>query len=184
MIIGIPPINKTINIFSFNLFFIIKMAKKNNNIKVLVKKMHPDSKLPTYSKPGDAAMDVYAHSVKSAENNKDPYMEYDTGIAVKIPEGYVGLIFPRSSISKTPYMLANGVGVVDSGYTGSIKLRYKLDATLIEHGSLGNVEVEYYDIGDRIGQLMILPFPTVELEEVKELPSTERGDGGFGSSGK
>ena len=90
------------------------MAKKNNALDVLIKKLHVDSKLPTYSKPGDAGMDLYAHNIKPSENNRDPYLEYGTGIAVKIPEGYVGLVFPRSSISKTPYILANGVGVIDS----------------------------------------------------------------------
>ena len=160
------------------------MAKKNNTLDVLIKKLHADSKLPTYSKAGDAGMDLYAHNIKPSENNRDPFLEYGTGIAVKIPEGYVGLVFPRSSISKTPYILANSVGVIDSGYLGEIKLRYKIDSTVVEHSQYGNVDVEYYDIGDRIGQLMILPYPTVNLVEVNELPSTERGDGGFGSSGK
>lgn len=162
------------------------MAKKinKNSINVLIKRLYKDSKIPSYSKPGDAGMDIYAHSVKSAENNRDPYIEYGTGIAVKIPDGYVGLLFPRSSISKTPYILANSVGVVDSGYTGEIKLRFKVDSTVMSHSEVGNVNVEYYDIGDKIGQLMVIPFPQVELQEVDELPTTERGEGGFGSTGK
>ena len=161
------------------------MAKsKQQEINVAVKRLFPDAKLPTYSKQGDAAMDLYAHNVKSAENNRDPFLEYGTGIAVKIPDGHVGLIFPRSSISKTPYSLANAVGVVDSNYVGEIKLRYKIDATLIEHAGFGTIDVEYYDIGDRIGQLMIVPIPNITLNEVDELPTTERGAGGFGSSGK
>ena len=160
------------------------MTKKSNLLDVKIKKLFPESKLPVYSKPGDAGMDLFAHSIKPSENNRDPYLEYGTGIAVKIPDGYVGLLFPRSSISKTPYILANSVGIIDSGYTGEIKLRYKIDSTVVEHSQYGNVDVEYYDIGDKIGQLMILPYPTVNLIEVDELPTTERGDGGFGSTGK
>lgn len=160
------------------------MAKKSNELNVKIKKLYEDSKLPLYANEGDACADLFAHSVKSAENNRDPFLEYGTGVAVKIPDGYVGLVFPRSSISKTPYILANGVGVIDSGYLGEIKLRYKIDPTLVEHAQYGNVDVEYYDIGDRIGQLMIIPYPKIKFEEVEELPKTDRGEGGFGSSGK
>jgi dUTP pyrophosphatase len=179
--IGIKPINQ-INIFCLNN---LKMTKKNNNIEVLIKKNYPDAKLPTYSKEGDAAMDLYAHSIKpNVEANRDAYMEYDTGISVKIPEGHVGLLFPRSSISKTPYILANSVGVVDSNYIGAVKLRFKVDATLIQHDLMGNIDLETYSVGDRIGQLMIVPIPTIQLKEITELPDTNRGAGGFGSSGK
>jgi len=83
-------------------------------------------------------------------------------------------LFPRSSVSTTGLHLANSVGVVDSNYRGEVCLRFKRvgwNATL-------------YNIGERVGQIMIVPYPQIELEQVEELSSTNRGDGGFGSSGK
>jgi dUTP pyrophosphatase len=115
------------------------------------------------------------------------YVEYGTGIAVEIPEGYVGLIFPRSSLSKTSLILSNHVGVVDSGYRGEIKFRFK-DTRMrsrIEYGiDQYFCSDTVYKVGDRIGQLMIIPYPKIEFEEVEELDSTNRGEGGFGSTGK
>ncbi len=98
---------------------------------------------------------------------------YGTGLSIEIPEGYVGLIFPRSSICKTTMTLTNSVGVIDSGYRGELKAIFRLT---------GPHEMDY-KIGDRIGQLMIVPIPTVEIEEVTELSTSIRGTGGFGSSG-
>jgi dUTP pyrophosphatase len=86
----------------------------------------------------------------------------------------VGLLFPRSSISKTKQILANHVGVIDSGYRGELKVRFK---TL--NWDCG----EIYRIGDRVCQLIIIPHPSIELEEVSELSETHRSDSGFGSSG-
>lgn len=128
--------------------------------------------VPTYAKDGDAGLDLTA--VEYHTNFDHNYIEYDTGIAVEIPEGYVGYIFPRSSISKTSHTLANSVGVIDSGYRGSIKLRMRFDTE--------NQDKEY-TYGDKIGQLVIMPIPRVELKEVTELSTSERGEGGFGSTG-
>ena len=143
------------------------MIKNNiNNLKVKFKKMHPDAVIPTYAKEGDAAMDLYA-----AESMKDKWGNhvYLTGIALEIPPGFVGLLFPRSSVSKTCLSLANSVGVVDSGYRGEIMLKYR-------HTGEAN---SIYKSGDRVGQLIIMPFPQVELIEVSKLSTTERGEGGF-----
>lgn len=96
---------------------------------------------------------------------------YDTGICVEIPKGYVGLLFPRSSVYKTQMKMCTSVGVIDSDYRGSIKMKYYFD-------------FEFYNVGDRIGQLLIIPIPEVEFEEVEELEETERGVGGFGSTGR
>lgn len=139
------------------------------NIKI--KKLHENAVIPKYSKPGDAGMDLTAVEVK-----RDTYgnLSYSTGLSVEIPEGYVGLLFPRSSISKTDLRLANSVGVIDSGYRGEIILKFILDES---HYSTA------YNEGDRVGQLIILPYPTVIFEEVDELPDSDRGSGGFGSSG-
>ena len=97
------------------------------------------------------------------------------GIAMEIPEGYVGLIFPRSSIHKTSMRLTNAVGVIDSGYRGEISAVFDVS---------GYDEVNFYNVGDRAAQIIIMPYPHVEFEEAEELSSTERGTGGFGSSGK
>ena len=114
-------------------------------------------------------MDLVAISLKKSGG----FYEYGTGLAMEIPEGYVGLVFPRSSISKTDHYLRNSVGVIDSGYRGEIKIRMSTPL-------LGGVE---YKEGDRIAQLVIMKLPWVNIEEVEELSDTDRGDGGFGSTG-
>lgn len=140
-------------------------------MKVKIKKLHQDAVIPVYAKPGDAGLDLTAISESWNEDNS--MVTYDTGLAVEIPEGHVGLLFPRSSVSKTTLNLANSVGVIDSGYRGSIMLKFRY----LEEGDV-------YDVGDRVGQLLILPYPAIEFEEVEELSSTERGEGGFGSTGR
>ena len=162
-------------------------------MRVKIKKMHEDAVIPSYGKPGDAGMDLVA--VSRTVSNEYGYQEYDTGLAIEIPEGYVGLLYPRSSLSKTPMALANSVGVIDSGYRGSIKLRFHVNGAGIFKWLgvrkvvkiLEQVTEEYqgetYDVGDKIGQLVIMPYPQIEFEEVEELSNTERGAGGFGSTG-
>ena len=98
---------------------------------------------------------------------------YGTGLAMEIPKGYVGLIFPRSSISKTSHSLRNAVGVIDSGYRGEIIFKFSINT----HNS------PVYEVGERIGQMIIMPYPQVEFEEAFELSKTERGKGGYGSTG-
>ncbi len=137
-------------------------------MKIKIKKIHPNAVLPKYAREGDAGMDVIAVS----KTDKSEYMEYGTGLCFEIPEGYVCLIFPRSSISNKKLSLCNSVGVLDSGYRGELKIRF------YKHRR------EEYEIGDRIAQIIILPFPQIEFEEAKELSETARGDGGFGSTGK
>jgi dUTP pyrophosphatase len=142
-------------------------------MQVKVKKLHPDAVIPRYSKAGDAAMDLTAISV-----DKDEYGNavYKTGLAIEIPEGYVGLLFPRSSNSKTDLYLTNHVGVIDSGYRGEIMFKYR--------GVRGLLDAKIYAKNERVGQLIILPYPQIELIESDTLSETERGDGGFGSTGK
>lgn len=153
---------------------------------VNIKKLHPDAVIPTYAKPGDAGMDLVATTVELLDKH---YIEYGTGLAVEIPEGYVGLVFPRSSNSKKDLQLCNAVGVIDSSYRGEIKLRFRRIPRITEEL---NTEFGYshafvcdtYAVGDRVGQIMILPYPKILFHEVQELSSTERGTSGFGSSGK
>lgn len=139
-------------------------------MKVRIKKMHEAGVIPAYAKPGDAGLDLVA--VSETWNDDNTMVTYGTGLAVEIPEGYVGLLFPRSSISKTNLELSNSVGVIDSGYRGEIMFKFRY-----------NSEGMVYDVGDRVGQLIILPYPSIEFEEVEELSSTDRGEGGFGSTG-
>lgn len=146
-------------------------------IKLKVKKLIEQATLPTYAKQGDACFDLVATSRKWDKN----YLEYGTGLAMEIPEGHVGLIYPRSSITERGLMLKNSVGVIDSGYRGEVKFRF----TRINMDSESSKDLNhYYEIGERIGQMMILPIPTIYLELVDELSNTERGDGGYGSTGK
>jgi dUTP pyrophosphatase len=139
---------------------------------VKVKKLHPDAVIPKYSQVGDAGLDLTAVSVEYNEF-KNQYV-FDTGLAFEIPVGHVGLLFPRSSISKKNHRLANSVGVIDSNYRGPVKLVF--DGKSRSTG-------EIYQVGDRIGQIIILPYPSIELEEAEELSDTSRGAGGFGSTG-
>ena len=141
-------------------------------MKIKLKKLNEKAVVPSYSKPGDAGMDLTAISC-TYDPDLDSYI-YDTGIAIELPENHVGLIFPRSSIYKTPHMLANAVGVVDSGYRGSIKVIFK------NH----HIKQRTYDVGDRIAQLIVMPYPVIEFEEVTELTTTERGENGWGSTNK
>jgi len=144
-------------------------------MQVKIKKLHPNAIIPSYAKAGDAGMDI--HTVSRGEADKYGNMVYHTGIAMEIPDGHVGLIYPRSSVSKTPHSLRNHVGVIDSGYRGEIIFKFGW----VESSS-NNAEV--YNAGDRIGQIIIMPYPKVEFIEVDELSTSDRGVGGFGSTGQ
>lgn len=139
-------------------------------ITVKFKKLHPNAKAPYQGTLGSAGFDLTA---VSREEINGYLTKYDTGLAVEIPEGYVGLVFPRSSVYKTDTMLTNCVGVIDSDYRGSI--------TAVFAGR--NAEREY-KVGDRIMQMLIMPVPEVRYIEAEELTETERGAGGYGSTGK
>jgi len=139
---------------------------------VKIKKLHPDAVIPKYAKEGDAGMDLIATSKIS---NGTAQCSYGTGLAMEIPEGYVGLVFPRSSIRNTELTLSNSVGVIDSGYRGEIQ------ATFNKTNGLDSFD---YKVGDKIAQIIILPYPYITFDEVEELSTTERGEGGFGSTGK
>lgn len=146
-----------------------------NKFEVKVKKLHPNAVIPEYAKDGDAGMDLVATKIIS---NTTFDVTYGTGIAMEIPKGYVGLVFPRSSIRKTDLSLTNCVGVIDSGYRGEIQATFK------KTNWLKGRESDKYQIGDRIVQIIIIPYPSVTFVEVDELSESERGDGGFGSTGK
>lgn len=144
-------------------------------MKVKFKKLVPYATIPKYAKPGDAGMDLTASSYDYEYTHKNHV--YGTGIAVEIPEGYVGLIFPRSSNRKTQHFMANHVGVIDSGYRGEITVTFKNKDNVL------HLDTKPYNVGDRIAQMIIIPYPFIELEEVEELSTTERGANGHGSTG-
>ena len=139
-------------------------------MRVKLKKLHKDAVIPRYSKPGDAGLDLTAISKIS---NTTFQCTYGTGLAIEIPIGYVGLIFPRSSIRNLELTLSNSVGVIDSGYRGEIQFTFN---------KTNGLDSFDYKVGDRIGQLIIIPYPHIEFEEVEELSYTERGTGGYGST--
>ena len=139
-------------------------------MRIKIKRLTEDAVIPKYAHYGDAAVDLVATRRWEDEASN---MCYGTGLAIEIPDGYVGLLFPRSSISKTNLRLCNSVGVIDSGYRGEIMLKFD---------RRGFVD-DTYNVGDRVGQLMILPVPSIQFIEVDELSSSIRNTGGYGSSG-
>ena len=139
-------------------------------MQVKVKKLDPKAVIPKYAKVGDAGLDLTATSYDYSNGRH----VYGTGLAIEIPKGYVGLLFPRSSICKMDLRLTNCVGVIDSGYRGQISLFFEND---------GMEDPLIYKVGDRIGQLLILAYRQIEMQEVGELSDTVRGESGFGSTG-
>ena len=140
-------------------------------LEVKFKKLVETAKCPIKAHPTDAGADLTA--VSREWNKEYGCWIYGTGIATEIPEGYVGLVFPRSSIRKYTLAQCNAVGVIDSSYRGEIMVSYKLTS---------DVE-KIYNIGDKIAQLIILPYPEVSYKEVETLSETDRGENGHGSSG-
>jgi dUTP pyrophosphatase len=154
-------------------------------LKLKIKKTHPDAKIPSYANVGDACFDLTA--VSAIVNYK--YVEYDTGLAFEIPDGYVGLIYPRSSVTNKDMMLKNCVGIIDSSFRGNVTFRYHMIKEPMNNDSMAgdyrsHIHPDIYEVGDRIGQMMLLPVPTIDFEEVDELTESIRGTGGYGSSGK
>lgn len=176
-------------------------------MEIKFKKMDERAVAPYKKHLTDAGVDLTAISVKYDEETDS--IVYDTGIAVEIPAGYVGLVFPRSSIASKDILLSNSVGVIDADYRGSIQAKFKVNATynhvctemdhfksMLEEGAFlcSDIEadikeelyVEYktYAVGDRICQLVIVPIIMANYLESDTLSDTERGEGGFGSTGK
>jgi dUTP pyrophosphatase len=156
-----------------------------------IKKLNKNTSI-SYANPGDAGADIIATSIKY--DVKNDVLVYGTGLAVEIPQDHVGLLFPRSSIRKMDLTLANSVGVIDSGYRGEISASFNIipdydmihmqgDTPMLDvEGNLQ--EFEAYSVGERIIQLVVVPFIRVGFEEVKDLSTTVRGEGGHGSTGR
>lgn len=139
-------------------------------LQIKFKRIHPKAQIPKKQHKQDAGYDLTAVSVSYGVNRQ---VIYGTGLCVQIPEGYVGLIYPRSSIRKLSLTLSNSVGIIDAGYTGEIQVTFR------QHDLS-----EIYNSGDRVAQLVIEKLVPVEFIEVEELDETERGAGGHGSTGK
>ena len=174
-----------------------------NIIGLKVKKLYEDVPTPKYATNGSAGLDLTAMSRMYDKNGN---VCYGTGIAVEIPEGYVGLLFPRSSITKKDIFVKNSIGVIDSDYRGEIILKCapclgysdSFDVDRNENFRYGvdtdqdyfkdiNYLINYhqnYEIGDKCCQLVIVPIPKVVIHLVDELSETERGAGGYGHTGK
>lgn len=138
-------------------------------MEVKIKKLNENAVIPRYAHPTDAGLDLVAVSKRK---DKDGNFVYGTGLAFEIPEGFVGLVFPRSSVSARCMTMANCVGVIDSCFRGEVTVKFR-----------PHLFAKPYDKGDRVAQMIIIPYPHVDFVEVDELSESERGDGGYGSTG-
>ena len=144
-------------------------------MKVNIKKLFPQARVPAYASDCAARADLYAFTENDIVLQSGDTVLVHTGIAMEIPKGYVGLIYARSGLAtKKGLAPANKVGVIDSDYRGEIMV------ALHNHSK----EMQIIECGERIAQIVIAPYLTAEFTEKAELGSTERGEGGFGSTGK
>jgi dUTP pyrophosphatase len=142
----------------------------DNPLQLRMKKLVPEAVVPAYAKPGDAGLDLTATSVSFDEETRK--LKVGFGLAMEIPFGYVGLLFPRSSVHKSGLIMSNCVGVIDSGYRGEVCSIFYVPENATP-----------YAVGDRCAQLIVMPYPQVQTVETDELSETARGTGGFGSTG-
>ena len=142
-------------------------------LQVKFKKISSNTKLPFKGSLDAACSDVYAHSI-TFENNK---MVIGLGFKTEIPRGYKGIIVPRSNLTKHPWMMNNSMGIIDADYRGE----WKMILTPLNGDLVTNALP--YGTGDRVGQIYFEAVTPVEFIEVEELSETERGTGGFGSTG-
>lgn len=172
-------------------------------VKVKIINKEIPTQILSYAKHGDSGIDLIATSKTFDEYGN---VVFGTNLAFEIPYGYVGLLFPRSSNAKKDLLNTNSVGVIDSGYRGEVMMKYKHSlntAKILEFNTRVSSKVfslkegvkndyedltenpfDSYEIGDRIGQIIILPYPQIEFVVSDELSETERGSGSYGSTGR
>lgn len=138
-----------------------------------VKLLTSSGNIPSYATNHSAGVDIVATEVSKSGNKIFPLYTYKTGLKMEIPNGYFGLLTARSSISKTLMRMAGSVGIIDSDYRGEIQVRMR-----------GFLWFKPYKVGDRVAQLILLRKQVFEFELADSLSETERGEGGFGSTGK
>lgn len=190
----------------------INDGNNQENLLVKIKKLHKDAVIPKYAKTGDYCMDITA--IKGEYDSKRDCYVYHTGLAFEIPKGYGMFLLPRSSNRNTEAYMTNHVGVIDSGYRGELLVCFKNRTSATITNALLNIaecftlinskdfsvkilelissiknkdyvkENAPYKAGDRIAQIVILPYPQIKFIEVEELSESERGEGGHGSTGK
>jgi dUTP pyrophosphatase len=145
-----------------------------SGLEILVTKLHSAAVIPTYAKRGDAGADLYAIEEKTLKPGERTLVK--TGIAIALPEGFVGLVHPRSGLAlKNGISVVNSPGTIDSGYRGEIGV------VLINHDLKDDFSVK---VGDRIAQLVIQKYENAVFKIVDELPPSDRASGGYGSTGK
>ncbi len=144
-------------------------------LEVKIKKVDPNAIIPKYAHEGeDAGLDLTATSIEFEDiPNEYGFVKYKFGLIIEIPKGFFGMLVPRSSISETGLILANAPGVIDSGYRSEPEARFKYIAG-----------TKRYEVGDKVAQLIILPYSQINLVEVEELSESKRMEGGHGSTGK
>jgi dUTP pyrophosphatase len=144
--------------------------------------------VPVKAHVSDVGFDLSAVTAEEHEN----YIEYGTGVSIQLPKGYYALLMPRSSVSKKDLVMCNSVGLIDNGYTGELKFRFKVTPRFeeVEKTALGFIKYttlqrkkpNVYSVGDLVGQVVVLPYPEVAFAEVAQLEATDRGADGFGST--
>ena len=170
-------------------------------INLKINKLYDDVPTPSYGTSGSAGLDLTA---MSRFYDKNGNAVYGTGISIEIPEGYVGLLFPRSSITKKDIIVKNCVGVIDSDYRGEIMLKCCPSLGFAEYEGNENFRYgigidqdhcdnityqdyynnQHYEIGEKCCQLIIMEIPKINIQIVDKLSETERGKGGYGHTGK
>ena len=152
-------------------------------MEVRIKKIDQLAVIPFKAHKTDAGFDLVATTKGYDEYGN---VVYGTGLCFEIPEGYVGLLFPRSSVCKSTLSLTNAVGVIDSCYRGEVTMKFKPTVSFAHDGYAVRMTAAdgMYEVGDRIGQLIIVPYPEIEFKVVDELSDTDRGANGYGSSGR
>lgn len=142
-------------------------------LQVKIKRLSPEAVMPSKGTEQSAGFDLTAISVDCLKGNKQ--VKYGFGLAFEIPEGHVGLVFPRSSVCKKDLSLSNCVGVIDSDYRGEVTAVFNV---------IDPFNSKIYSVGDRIAQIVFVELSKVEVVEANELSETQRGKGGYGSTGK
>lgn len=144
-------------------------------MEIKIKKLNDNAVMPAKAHATDAGFDLYCTSIEIDWEKRQ--LVCHTGLAFEIPDGYVGLIFPRSSVSNKPLMMANSVGVIDSGYRGEVTAKFNITG-------MQEIYANNYQVGDKIAQMIIIPYPEINFVESEKLSDTDRGSGGYGSTGR
>lgn len=151
------------------------VSDSSSPLEIQVVLHSPQAKMPEKAHPDDTGYDVYAAEITQSPHNANVLI-YDTHVSARPPVGYGLFLFQRSSVSKYDLDLANAVGVVDRNYTGTLKFAYRRQPQ-------ADGSVKTYNLGEKVGQIIMLPIQQACLRQVEKLSETDRGSSGFGSTG-